>query len=519
MKIPSMLLRQLYTSGSLANEGEGFRFRIKNRLTDASLTRVLGLWVDGRSVPIAQLTLELADGRRRCAVDVTPESPAPFPRSQLAVVRADHVRLVEGEHELRLAFDTQPFGTLEVNARDALDGHENSAPDPEAHIPHMPDDVANFAHATVEERRRFVEHFSGATLEHVSRFSFDSELACGHAENFTGVAQIPLGFAGPLRVNGEHAQGEFLIPLATTEGTLVASYSRGMKVLNLSGGVTTTVSDDRMQRAPVFVFDSARAARDFRTWVMEHLTEIRTVAEATSSVAKLQEIEAYLSNKFAFLRFDFSTGDAGGQNMVSRATLAASEWILRYAPGVSRFFLESNFASDKKHSRVNVLHTRGKRVTAEATVPGAVLRQVLRASAEQLHSHNEIANVGAFIAGTNNNGLHSVNGITAMFIACGQDVANVAEATAATVYTELTPSRDLYMSITIPSLIVATHGGGTHLPTQQECLAVLGCTGRGTVNKLAEIVAGVVLAGELSLAGAISSMEWVSAHERHGRHR
>ena len=389
----------------------------------------------------------------------------------------------------------------------------------DTHIPHVKDDARNFARATVEERRAFVEQFAGSRLDHVSHFSFDASLARGHAENFTGVAQVPLGFAGPLLINGECARGEFLVPLATTEGTLVASYSRGMKVLNLSGGVTTTVSDDRMQRAPVFIFASAREARAFRAWVREHVVEIRATAERTSHVAKLQEIEAYLSNKFAFLRFDFSTGDAAGQNMVSAATCAACDWILENAPSVERFYLESNFASDKKPSAINTLHTRGKRVTAEATIPREVLITMLRATPESLHYHNEVANVGALLSGTNNNGLHAVNGITAMFIATGQDVANVAEATAATIFTQVTSSGDLDVSITLPSLIVATHGGGTHLPTQRECLEVLGCAGEGKVNKLAEIVAGVVLAGELSLAGAISSLEWVSSHERHGRHR
>ena len=165
------------------------------------------------------------------------------------------------------------------------------------------------------------------------------------------------------------------------------------------------------------------------------------------------------------------------------------------------------------------MRTRGKRVTAEATIKREVLQQVLRVEPESLHYHWGVANVGAILSGANNNGLHSPNAITAMFIATGQDVANVAEGSAGIVYTELTPSQDLYLSITIPSLIVATHGGGTGLPTQRECLEVLGCFGKGKVNKLAEIVAGVVLAGEISLAAAISSLEWVSSHEEYGRNR
>jgi hydroxymethylglutaryl-CoA reductase (NADPH) len=347
----------------------------------------------------------------------------------------------------------------------------------------------------------------------------DAAATQGNIENFTGVAQVPIGLAGPLQVQGEHARGAFLVPMATTEGTLVASYNRGMKVLNLSGGVLCTVADDCMQRAPVFVFDSARDARGFRDWVLQHTAEIRDAAEATSSVAKLLYIDTYLVGKFAYLRFNFSTGDAAGQNMVGRATFAACGWILEQVDTVRKFYLESNLATDKKASQINVMRTRGKRVIAEATVPRQALIEVMRVEPESLAYHWNVATVGAFLSGANNNGAHSPNGITAMFIATGQDVANVAESSAGILYTELTPARDLYISLTIPSLIVATHGGGTGLPTQRECLAMLGCTGRGKVNKLAEIVAGVALAGELSLGAAISSLDWVSSHEKYGRNR
>jgi hydroxymethylglutaryl-CoA reductase (NADPH) len=377
----------------------------------------------------------------------------------------------------------------------------------------------NFSPEIIQARQKFIEEATGVTLQHINKYSFDPGITAGNVESFTGVAQIPIGFAGPVKINGEHAQGEFLIPLATTEGTLVASYNRGMKVLNLSGGVTCTVVGDSMQRAPVFVFENARDARDFVRWVNEHTPEIREEAEATSSVAKLVYIDSYLSNKLAFLRFNYTTGDAAGQNMVGRATFAACSWILENFPKIRHFYLESNFATDKKASQINIMRTRGKRVTAEATIPRDVLIQNMRVDPETLAYHANIANVGAFLSGANNNGCHSPNGITAMFIATGQDVANVSESSAGVVYTEVTRDGDLYISITIPSLIVATHGGGTGLATQRECLEILGCVGKGKVHKLAEIVAGVVLAGEISLAAAISSLDWVSSHEQYGRNR
>ena len=395
-----------------------------------------------------------------------------------------------------------------------------SAPSPTTlHVPYDKDAARDYGAGQVEERRRFVERVTGVHAEHLAHYAFDPAVTRGNIERFIGIAAVPLGLAGPLRVNGEHAQGEFLIPMATSEGTLIASYSRGMKALNLSGGVTVTVEEDAMQRAPVFVFGSAREARAFRDWALAHLDDLRRAAEATSRVARLTGIEVYLASRMAFVRFDFTTGDAAGQNMVGRATWGACEWIHANATGIRRFFLESNVATDKKVSQVNMLRTRGKRVTAEATIPRQVLHDVLRVDPETLTRHGAIANVGAFMAGATNNGLHAANAIAAMFIATGQDVANVAEGSAAVIYGEVTDERDLYLSITLPSLIVATHGGGTGLPTQRECLEILGCVGKGKVNKLAEIVGGVVLAGELSLAAAISSLEWVSAHERMGRKR
>jgi hydroxymethylglutaryl-CoA reductase (NADPH) len=309
--------------------------------------------------------------------------------------------------------------------------------------------------------------------------------------------------------------------MATAEGTLVASYNRGISVLNLSGGVTCSIIGDAMQRAPVFVFDNARGAREFNKWVQTNINEIAIQAEKTSSVAKLIDIDTYLSNKFAFLRFNFKTGDAAGQNMVGRATFAACSWILdvyKEYP-IRHFYLESNFATDKKASQVNIMRTRGKRVVAECVLKRQVLIERMRVEPEQLFYHAGVANVGAILSGANNNGCHSANGITALFIATGQDVANVSESSAGVIYSEITPEKDLYLSITIPSLIVATYGGGVGLATQNEALRIMGCTGKGNVNKFAEIVAGVVLAGEVSLASAISSSDWVSSHEKYGRNR
>jgi hydroxymethylglutaryl-CoA reductase (NADPH) len=512
MKIPSLILKQMYTLGSLANGDGEVIFSLKNRLANATVTRLSEVSIDGNKVPLERLVLELAD-RSLPATAIGPNNSVPFPLAQVVRVRAGIPPLAKGQHEIALVFEATPFGTLSFKVKDAI-AEAKAKP---TGVPHDKD--ADHTPEMVRQRQAFVEEYTGVKLQHLTKFSFDPALTKGNIENFTGVAQVPIGFAGPLRVNGEHAQGEFLIPLATAEGTLVASYNRGMKVLNLSGGVFVTVVGDAMQRAPVFVFANAREARDFGFWVEGKLAEIREQAEGTSSIAKLTYIDQYLSNKMVFLRFNYSTGDAAGQNMVGRATFAACSWILENAPNIRRFYLESNFATDKKASQINIMRTRGKRVTAEATIPRDVLEQHMRVDPETLVYHSNISNVGAFLSGANNNGAHSPNGITAMFIATGQDVANVAESSAGIVYSEVTPEGDLYISITIPSLIVATYGGGTGLATQRECLEILGCVGRGKVRKLAEIIAGVVLAGEISLASAISSLDWVSSHEQYGRNR
>jgi hydroxymethylglutaryl-CoA reductase (NADPH) len=384
----------------------------------------------------------------------------------------------------------------------------------------IPRDRENdYTREQADARRRFAEERTGVSLEHVSSYSFDPSILPGNVENFVGVAQVPIGLAGPLVVNGEHAQGEFYVPLATAEGTLVASYNRGMRLLREAGGVTTTILDDAMQRAPAFLFPSAREARDFRGWLAENFDEIQRVAESTTRSGKLRNIEQYSASRMLFTRFNYTTGDAAGQNLTGKATWAACEWIRANYPDLEHYFLESNFATDKKSSQVNMLNTRGKRVVAEATLPRDLIKDIMHADVDLLFRARLVSNLGGFMSGVNNNGAHSANGITALFIATGQDVANVAESSAAFNFSEILPNGDYYVSITIPSLIVATYGGGTGLATQKECLELLGCHGAGKVNKFAEIVAATVLCGEMSLGAAIVAEEWVKAHDLFGRNR
>ena len=392
-----------------------------------------------------------------------------------------------------------------------------TAPAPErSRIPRLADD---YSRAAAAERMEFVREATGACPDHLGRYSIDPAALAGNIENFVGAAQVPIGLAGPLLVDGEHARGEFYVPMATTEGTLVASYNRGMKLLHRAGGVRTTVMDDRMQRAPVFGFDSAREALAFGKWVTANFDAIKREAEATTRTGRLIDIQQFSASRYMFLRFNLTTGDAAGQNLAGKATSRACDWIRANYPGVRHFCLESNLATDKKSSQINILATRGKRVTAEATIPADLIREVMHTTPEQMFRARQISNLGGLMSGVNNNGSHSANGITALFVATGQDIANVAESSAALVHTELLADGGYYYSITIPALIVATYGGGTGLPTQRECLELLGCYGTGQVRKFAEIVAATVLCGEISLGSAVVSEEWVAAHERFGRNR
>lgn len=384
----------------------------------------------------------------------------------------------------------------------------------------IPRDSDNdYSEHMAQTRRDFAVEKTSAKLDHIGHYSIDPATTAGNIENFIGVAQVPLGLIGPLLVNGEHAQGDFYVPMATSEGTLIASYNRGARLLRESGGVKVTVVDDAMQRAPVFVFNDAREAREFGTWVEENFAEIAAQAETTTSSGKLRNIEQYAAARMRYLRFNFTTGDAAGQNMVGKATFIACEWIMKTYPGIQRYMLSGAMDTDKKHSQINTLHSRGKRVVAEVLIPGDLLEKSMGVTAEVLFKARQINQVGSFMAGSSSTGAHAANGIAAVFIATGQDAANVAESSSSIIFADVDEAGNYYLSITLPSLIVATYGGGTGLPTQQECLNILDCNGTGKVHKLAEIIGATVLAGEVSLMSAVLAGDWVTSHDALGRNR
>jgi hydroxymethylglutaryl-CoA reductase (NADPH) len=381
-------------------------------------------------------------------------------------------------------------------------------------------DGENWSHPWIEARQQFMEARAQRPLPHLRHYQLDPALTRGNTENFTGVIHVPVGIAGPLVVDGEFACGRYFVPLATTEGTLVASASRGMAVLASAGGARVTVSDTRMQRAPLFELPSARAARDFRDWVIAQVPALRSAAEQTSRHARLLDVRVTLVGRAAHVRLDFATGEAAGQNMVHRAGHFVQSWIREhYAGPIVGSYLSGNTETDKKVSVANTLLGRGKHVTAEVSLPFALLAQTLRAPRERIARQIRLGQEGSFLTGSISNCFQAANAVAALFLATGQDMATVAEASTAILQVSEDANDMLYMALTLPSLSLGVHGGGTQLPSQAECLDMLGCRGSGGANRLAEIIAATALACEISLMGAATSNEWVDSHEALGRNR
>ena len=383
-------------------------------------------------------------------------------------------------------------------------------------VPRLKDQ--GYAPELVAQRRRWVEEKTDSQLEHVGSTSLPTEEMRGNIENPIGAAQIPLAVAGPLAIRGEHAEGTFYVPLATTEGALVRSYERGMVALTRSGGVSVRVWVDENRVSPVFVLDDVAEAHAFAEKVRQHESDLRAAAESTTRHGRLLRIECLPVGREVILNLCYSTGDAQGMNMIVKASHAICQWIREHLAG-PRYYIFSGYNSEKRAAGALLAGGKGKKVTAGGRLPRAIVKSVLHTTPEQLVDMWQHTVIGHLQAGALGYNAHYANGLTALFIACGQDVANVANAAVGITNLELTPEGDLYASVTLPSLTVATVGGGTGLGTGRECLEMLGCAGSGNARKLAEIFAATVLAGELSMGGAIGSGEFVEAHERYGRNR
>jgi hydroxymethylglutaryl-CoA reductase (NADPH) len=339
-----------------------------------------------------------------------------------------------------------------------------------------------------------------------------------NVENFIGFARVPIGIAGPLHVRGGAANGAFAVPLATTEATLVASYHRGMRTIAAAGGCNAAVLEERLERTPAFVLADLPAAVAFAAWVRDHKPALVAAAERTSHHARCIGVDPLVEGNHVYLACAYRTGDAAGQNMVTIATAALCAYVCENAPqDVVRFFIEANLSGDKKASARAMAATRGRRVSADVAIPHTVLRERLHVEPERLAEYWRLGAVGAAISGTIGIQGHYANGIAALSLATGQDVACVAEAAVGITRFEVTDRGDLYASVTLPNVVVGTVGGGTRLPSQRAALELL-ANGRALgADALAEIVAGVALAGELSISAAICAHEFTEAHRRLAR--
>ncbi|HVO77629.1 MAG TPA: hydroxymethylglutaryl-CoA reductase (NADPH) [Methanomassiliicoccales archaeon] len=370
--------------------------------------------------------------------------------------------------------------------------------------------------ADTEERRKAVEEFSDSKLDNISSFTFDPLLAEKNIENMIGAVQVPLGFVGPIKVNGDHAKGEFLVPMATTEGALLATVNRGCSALAVAGGANVFIVKDEMTRAPVFRVRNLKHGRETTAWIATHSMEIMKAAESTTKHGKLVGVRTFESGRSLFVRFSFETGDAMGMNMATIASEKAAKVIER-GTGAKLISISGNVCVDKKPSGIDYILGRGKTVVADATLSADIVKEKLKTTPEQMAEaalRKDL--VGSAMSLSLGQNAHVANMLAAVFIATGQDPAQVVEGSMGMTTAEVVDG-DLYVSLRLPSLEVGTVGGGTKLPCQSEALSIMGCLGAGKARKFAEIVTAVTLAGELSTLAAQATGTLASAHQALGR--
>ena len=348
----------------------------------------------------------------------------------------------------------------------------------------------------------------------------DLSVFSANIENVIGTIGLPVAIAGPLRINGCSVQKDFYVPLATTEAALVASYTRGCQVLSESGGCTTLVLAEGVSRAPGFLFSNLREVGTFMAWMLEQKEAFAAVAGSTTQHGKLLDTRFTVEGNHVYVVFEFYTADAAGQNMVTIATQAICNYIQEHSPvRPQRIFVEANLSGDKKASAQAFQTVRGRKVTAECVVPASVLAKRLHVDAPAMEEYWRVSALGGVLSGTIGVQGHYANGLAALFLATGQDAACVSEAAVGVTRFEARSDGSLYAAVTLPNLIVGTIGGGTGLPTQSACLEILGLKGNGHARGLAEVTAGLALAGELSIIAALAAGHFTRAHAKLARQK
>lgn len=387
-----------------------------------------------------------------------------------------------------------------------------------ARLPRLPrDETDDHSPRAVGARRELVRRLFGLELPLAAGAPAPLESARGNCENLIGFAQVPLGLAGPLLVDASAGRREVYVPMATNEGALVASHSRGMRLLAAAGGARSRVVREGLTQAPVFVYADAERAAAARKRVLREREAFTRLVAGTTRHGALVGLRADLVGRRLVVELTFTTGDAIGINMAARATELVAARIAKTTRA-----LEHALHGQDVEKRANARATyegRGRSVVCDATVPREALEGLARTTPEALRALWHTYQVGFARLGTQNLCVQSANGLAAVLLACGQDVAYLTECATGFLDLDVTSGGALHASVTLPSLLVGTVGGGSQKGTAAECLALLGCSGAGSANTLAEILGAVVLAGDLSLMAAFATHEFVAAHEKLGRNR
>lgn len=348
----------------------------------------------------------------------------------------------------------------------------------------------------------------------------DLNVYASNIENCIGTIKVPVGIAGPIRVRGTYAQGDFLLPMATTEAALVASYHRGSVLISKAGGCSAMLMAEGVTRSPAFAFNSIANLAVFSHWVLLNKDNLSETAKQTSNYCRLIDIRIAAEGNHLYLLCDFTTGDAAGQNMVTIATQAICEYIIANTPVQPDYwFVEANCSGDKKSTAQSFNSVRGKKVSVEVNISEKLVKRFLHTTPQRMVDCWRMSALGGVMSGTMGVQGHYANSLAAMFIACGQDAACVAEAAVGITRFEICADGSLYCAVTLPNLIVGTVGGGTKLPSQKACLEMMDLPKENQARAFAEICASAALAGEISIIGSLAAGDFTFAHKSLARDR
>lgn len=366
------------------------------------------------------------------------------------------------------------------------------------------------------ERRDYLEKELSVNLERVNNEAVEKTKDV-HCENLIGATSVPLGVAGPLKIRGEYVDREFILPLATTEGALIASVSRGCKTITQSGGAVAYAYRVGTTRGPVFYTGGIQKSRILYEWMNENEDLLKAAAESTSKHLKYKRLKTKILADYVFVRFYFDTDEAMGMNMVTIATDKITQ-VIEKETGIQCLSVAGNFDIDKKAAWLNFIDNRGIKVWGEIKVSQKIIKKVLHTTASKIFNVWLGKNMfGSIMSGSLGFNAHFANIIAAIFIATGQDVAHVVEGSLGLTSARVLKNGGLYFSIYLPSLMVGTIGGGTKLPSQQAALSILKLKEENKTLQFAEIIGSAVLAGELSLLAALAENKLAQAHKILGR--